>query len=353
MIDLESKFFERSHADVQRLLEYGFQKTTKGYHYRRDILEQEFRVDLLISFDGKLQGQVVETLTGDAYQNIWIEGMNGAFVGKVREAYGQVLQAVRQHCYIDDDFSTLQANRISGLIREKYNVQPEFLWKRAPQHGVFRNQQNQKWFGIIMYVDQAKLTVGKGKVDVLNVKIDPDTKEALLGTEGIYPAYHLNKQNWISILLDGRVSDAKIMQLVKESYQIVQAEAKNHRQSAAVRKWLIPANPHYFDLERAFSEQQEIIWKQSTSVAVNDIVFLYVTAPVSSIRYQCLVMAIDIPYTYENSHIKIRRVMRIKLLKKYDENLYTFHWLQEHGIKTVRGPMHINQVICKALAENA
>jgi predicted DNA-binding protein (MmcQ/YjbR family) len=344
MIDLESKIFERSHVDVQRLLEYGFQQTSEGYRYSVDILDKEFRVELSVSIAGKLQGQVFETLTGDAYRNIWIEGMTGAFVGKVREAYGQVLQAVRQHGYIDDDFSTPQANRISGLIQGKYGAHPEFLWKRMPQHGVFRNQQNQKWFGIIMYVERDKITAGEGKIDVLNVKVSPEDREALWGATGIYPAYHLNKKNWISILLDDSVPDAKIIQLVAGSYRIVQQEGKKPRHGSAVQEWLIPANPRYFNVEEAFREQQEIIWKQSTSVAVDDIVFLYVTAPVSTIRYQCLVTAVDIPYEYESRQIKIQRVMRIKLLKKYDENLYTLQWLQEHGIKMVRGPMRINHV---------
>ena len=116
-----------------------------------------------------------------------------------------------------------------------------------------------------------------------------------------------------------------------------------------MKEWLVPANPHYFDLEQAFSEQQEIIWKQSTCVAVNDIVFLYVTAPVSAILYQCLVTAVNIPYAHENRQIKIQRVMKIKLLKRYSRDLYTFHWLQEHGIKTVRGPMHINHAIRRLL----
>mgnify|MGYP003597665829 FL=1 len=195
MIDLESKVFERAHLDGRKLLGYGFQKVPNGYCYCVDIMDKEFRVELFVSFSGQLHGEIFETMTGDAYRNIWIEGMDGAFVGKVREAYGQVLQAVRQHCYVDDDFSTAQANRIAALIQEKYGTRPEFLWKSAPQHGVFRNQQNQKWFGIIMYVEQAKITAGKGKIDVLNIKIEPDAREALSGREGIYPAYHLNKKN--------------------------------------------------------------------------------------------------------------------------------------------------------------
>jgi len=351
MIDLESKYFVRAHPDFQKLTAYGFQKTMSGYRYHVDILDKEFRVEICISFAGKVQGRVYETMTGELYQNIRIEGMNGAFVGRVREAYGQVLQAIRQKCYIDDNFSAAQANRIARLIWERYGVKPEFLWERAPEHGVFRNQQNQKWFGIIMYVDRNKITRGEGKLDVLAIKIHPAAREALSGAAGIYPAYHLNKKNWIAVLLDESVPDEEIMHLLAGSYQIVQGEGKRSRAAFGGQPWIVPANPRYFNLEQAFAEKPEIIWKQSTCVAVDDIIFLYVTAPVSAILYQCLVTAVDLPYAYESGKIKIQRVMRIKLLKRYDKKLYTFHWLQEHGIKAIRGPLHANAAVRKVLLE--
>ena len=351
MIDLESKFFARSHPDFQKLIPYGFQKFQEGYRYSVNILGQEFRVEICISFDGILQGCVYETMTGEEYRNIRIEGMNGAFVGKVREAYGQILQAIRQNCYIDDYFSAGQANRIARLIQEKYGVRPEFLWDKAPEHGVFRNLQNQKWFGIIMYVARNKITVGEGKIDVLAIKAAPDAIGTLLGRDGIYPAYHLNKKNWISIILDESLADEDIMRQVEASYRIVQGKGKKGRQSPGMQAWLVPANPHYFDLEHAFAENQEIIWKQSTNVAVDDQVFLYVTAPVSAILYQCRVTAVDIPYAYESHQIKIRRVMRLRLLKQYDPLLFSLPWLKEQEITTVRGPMHITDSLHIAMRD--
>ena len=56
MIDLESRFFERAHPDTEKMVDYGFRKTAEGYRYSVDILDQEFLVDLLVSFSGELQG---------------------------------------------------------------------------------------------------------------------------------------------------------------------------------------------------------------------------------------------------------------------------------------------------------
>lgn len=38
--------------------------------------------------------------------------------------------------------------------------------------------------------------------------------------EGFFPAYHMNKENWISILLDGTVSADEIKPLLELSYQL-------------------------------------------------------------------------------------------------------------------------------------
>mgnify|MGYP002554662185 CR=1 FL=1 len=63
-------------------------------------------------------------------------------------------------------------------------------------------------------------------VDILNVKCDPRMVGSLLGTTGFLPAYHMNKDKWISILLDGSVSKEEIFPLIDESYNLVMPKAK-------------------------------------------------------------------------------------------------------------------------------
>ena len=46
---------------------------------------------------------------------------------------------------------------------------------------------------------------------------------------GFLPAYHMNKQNWISIILDGSVPDDKIFPLLELSYDSVVPKRRNKR----------------------------------------------------------------------------------------------------------------------------
>ena len=44
---------------------------------------------------------------------------------------------------------------------------------------------------------------------------------SLLSEKGFLPAYHMNKNTWISVLLDDSVSDEKISALLEFSYDSV------------------------------------------------------------------------------------------------------------------------------------
>ena len=86
---------------------------------------------------------------------------------------------------------------------------------------MLRHQPSRKWYAVILEVGRSKLGLsGEGTVDVVNVKCDPLLSGTLRQEPGIFPAYHMNKEKWISILLDGSV-DAELMKsLLEMSHQL-------------------------------------------------------------------------------------------------------------------------------------
>lgn len=132
---------------------------------------------------------------------------------------------------------------------------------------------------------------------------------------------------------------------IKEKYvDLLQNIAKNcfsYAPTTTGAKWLVPANPNYFDLEKAFSENETIIWKQTTHIKENDVVYLYVTAPVSAIIYKCLVVKVNQSYPYRDKNIAMKYVMHIHLMTKYDKQAYTLETLKKYGVTSVRGPRHV------------
>ncbi len=60
---------------------------------------------------------------------------------------------------------------------------------------------------------------GTESLDVVNFKCDPILIGSLRGEPGIFPAYHMNKEQWLTAALDGSVSDEQIKMLLDMSYE--------------------------------------------------------------------------------------------------------------------------------------
>ncbi len=114
-----------------------------------------------------------------------------------------------------------QASNITTHIRNEYGAEPEFLWpERYPTYCIFRHGGNKKWFALIGRIEWKSLgRDGKELVDIINLKFDNgQALDFAENTPGVYPAYHMNKRHWITIALDGTLSDEMVMELVKKSY---------------------------------------------------------------------------------------------------------------------------------------
>ena len=73
-----------------------------------------------------------------------------------------------------------------------------------------------------MQVEKSRLGLdGNTKIDIINVKCDPDMVGLLTQTYGFLPGYHMNKKYWITMLLDGTVSEAKILDFLDMSYDLI------------------------------------------------------------------------------------------------------------------------------------
>ena len=86
---------------------------------------------------------------------------------------------------------------------------------------MLRRKDNDKWYGVVLEVSGEKLGfTGDDIVDVLNVKSDPMLIGSLRGQDGYFPAYHMNKEKWISVLLGKAELDDSIKDLLALGYAL-------------------------------------------------------------------------------------------------------------------------------------
>ncbi len=120
------------------------------------------------------------------------------------------------------DKKTFSRQSILQYAADNFNAIPHYLWEKYPNYAVLKHTHNQKWFGIIVDLPCAKLGLNKSEdmVDLLVVKADPAAISTLLNNDGYHPAYYMNKTHWISIRLDGTISEEEICYLLNESYNL-------------------------------------------------------------------------------------------------------------------------------------
>ena len=110
---------------------------------------------------------------------------------------------------------------IFEYVKKQYGTIPEYLWSSSPDSAVLRHQ-NGKWYAVIMNVEKSKLGLnGDGTVEIIDVKCDPEMTGMIIQTYGFLPGYHMNKQHWITILLDGTVGESKILDFLDMSYDLI------------------------------------------------------------------------------------------------------------------------------------
>ena len=115
----------------------------------------------------------------------------------------------------------MNREELEDFIKEYCGINPECLWVSHPTYVVYRHSNNRKWFAVIMDIPQNKLGIDKeGNIQVVNLKCDPLLIGSLITENGIYKGYHMNKNHWITVCLDGSIDDNKIKWLLEISYEL-------------------------------------------------------------------------------------------------------------------------------------
>ena len=114
----------------------------------------------------------------------------------------------------------MDRNALRRYILENYAAVNDFPWISNPTYEVFRHEGSGKWFALVMEIPRHRLGVTGGDiVTVVNLKCDPLLIGTLRTEAGIYPAYHMNKEHWISVEL-ANVDDERLRFLVDMSWEL-------------------------------------------------------------------------------------------------------------------------------------
>lgn len=110
-----------------------------------------------------------------------------------------------------------------------YGTYPDYPFEEDFVTAVLRHTDNKKWYALVMRLSRRKFGFDSDEViDVVNLKL-PTEMFGSFGTEdGVYPAYHMNKLHWISVLLSDAPDDV-VQFLVNVSFESTKDKRKRRK----------------------------------------------------------------------------------------------------------------------------
>ena len=201
--------------------DFGFEKSTdtEGQFVLKKALSgdaADFFVLMTLS-DSSLIAEVFDSVTGEKYALFDNARSHGSFVASMREKVQNIIEEIRTTCFISADLK----EKYIAFLKERFGAQPDFPWADTPDFCVFR-AENQKWFALIMKIKYKQLGLtGDEKVWVVNMKADADKIASLIDKKSIFPAWHMNKKHWITILLTAATDFDRLCALTERSFELV------------------------------------------------------------------------------------------------------------------------------------
>ena len=204
----------------QKLIKYGFKKVDNTFIYKTTIADNSFSLSVELSKES-LQTKLVEIETGEIYTLHLVDDAKGEFVGKIRTEYNNKIEDILKSCFDFGVFEWEYSNKIIEYAKNKYGTKEEYLWEKFPRNAVCRRADNKKWYFALLSVKGTKLGLNNNDiVEIINVKVNKESVPDLLKQTNIYPAYHMNKKSWITIILDGSMKINDIYKFIDKSYEL-------------------------------------------------------------------------------------------------------------------------------------
>ena len=158
-----------------------------------------------------------DSATGEKYALFDMPNAHGAFVASLRKEVQTIIDEIRENCFESKDLK----DDYIAWIKTQFGAEPDYPWPDTPDYCVFRCP-NEKWFALLMKIKYRQLGLtGDEEVWVVNMKADQAEIPNLIDKKSIFPAWHMNKKHWITILLTAATDFEKLCGLTQKSYELV------------------------------------------------------------------------------------------------------------------------------------
>ena len=197
------------------LAEWGFENGQA----RHVLAKGEFELRMTMS-DQELELVVYDLAMEEPYTLFEVASASGALVTALRQQVDDILNRILGQQIQDNPL----VEALVEYVATTYEVAPAHPFKRHPEIIGFKVPEVDKLFGIILPVNYCQIDKASSRNDqvlVLNLKGKPDQILGRIDNDRYFPAYHMNKKHWFSLLLDAQTDWDQLTSLLAESYRLV------------------------------------------------------------------------------------------------------------------------------------
>lgn len=198
------------------------------------------------------------------------------------------------------------------MIEDEIFKEASYDKKKLLEYG-FKEKEDNFYYETKIYHDEFKVEIklpkkGKIKGKMIELSTNEEFFNFRLNTDGAF----LNslKEEYIELLEN--IKEKCFHYIPKRTY------------------WVVPASVKRYDVVSHFEKYDTITWRQTTDIKLHDIVYIYIGCPISSICFKCEAIRVNFVGEHQNT-------MELKLIEKYDDDIYTLEKLRNYGLKAIRG----------------
>ncbi len=226
MIDIP-QIFKNKTLDGEKAASYGFSASENGLKKAFPIQGGAYTLVVTLSGAETADFRVYDD-EGEEYMPAHIHHSTGAFVGKIHQECEAILKDISEKCFTEEHFKWDQSRRILRFIKETLHAEPEYLWNSLPDCAALRVPVKKPWFAIVCKIPKEKLGIAEdGIAEIINLKDEPKNVSVRIVEQKARPAYHMNKQHWYTVLMDGSLEDEELIEMIQTSFRNVCPEKEN------------------------------------------------------------------------------------------------------------------------------
>ena len=213
IIDVEKYNFSK-----EQLKGFGFKEEVDKLVYKKEILDSNFLIEIVFA-NNQLTIEVYDLEFDEIYSLFSVDSAVGETIQNIREHVEKLLSSILGLA----DESGKISSEIIDYCNNKYGGNHVNPFKKHPDILALVNEKN-KWYALFLDVDYNKLNKNTDittKVKILNVKYPANKILEIIDNKNIFPAYHMNKKHWISIVIDKNIKLETIKELIDISYSLV------------------------------------------------------------------------------------------------------------------------------------